>query len=266
MKLFTTTDVSASVHRAHEQFTHIVLNRLYKLHRPTFFNSAQLIDLPLCQYAPWLPTKPQVAKWEKEGGVLIDQYGYEPRPCDVTVFVECPMTKLHLDRVTMQTTEYAVIPNPVSWMVYDEYVDLHKPVTEHLQEIWSACGGRNMTNGELSRESGWPLSQLIYMKAVFQPKEHWYIDKRLAPEREEFIPAWDWLQAGCVPRSEVTKSGFKPQIEEMARFGYIKLKKLQHYPSETPNWRKLAKEREQALKDLAEVRSLVESLPVHPEA
>jgi hypothetical protein len=264
VKLFTTTDISASIHKASGQFTHVVFNRAYVLHKPVFFDSRPLLDLPLYQHMPWLDAEGrQFARWQETGGVLIEP-GSVAHTCDVTVLVECPLTVARIEQVASVSAEGVVIPNPVSWTVYDEYLDLHRPVTEHLQEIWSACGGRRMTNGELSRASGWPLSQLVYMKAIFQPKEHWYIEKRLAPERQEFIPAWDWLEGGCVPRSEVTKAGFRAAVEEMARFGYIGLKKLQHYPAETPNWRKLAKEREQALRDLAAVRLLLESLPDHP--
>lgn len=263
MKLFTTTGVSASVHRAHEEFTHVVLNRSYTLHRPVFFDSSPLLDLPLYQYASWLPAASQKAKWQDKGGVLIDQDPDTAWECDVTLFVECPLRLARIDKVTAATREYAVIPNPVSWTVYDEYIDLHTPTTEHLREIWQVCGGQRMTNGEVSRESGWPIQQVMYMKACLNPKEHWYIQKRLAPERDEMMAAWDWLESGCVPRAAVTNAGHRAIVEEMAKFGYISLKKLQHYPSEEPNWRQLRKAREQALKDLAAVRSLVESLPDH---
>jgi len=263
MKLFSTTDLSASVHKAHAQFTHVVLNRAYTLHRPTVLDSTPLLDLPLYQYASWLPSENQKARWQDGGGVLIDQDRDTAWECDVTLFVECPLRLARIDQVTVATREYAVVPNPVSWTVYDEYVDLHTPTVEHLQELWQVCGGQNMTNGELSRESGWPISQVLYMKRVFKPKEHWYIQKRLAPERDEMLPAWDWLESGCTPRAAIGRAGHRAMVEEMARFGYISLKKLQHYPAETPNWREHRKNREQALKDLAAVRSLVESLPDH---
>ena len=266
MKLYKSTDISASVHRAHEQFTHVVLNRSYFLHRPAIFDSSKLLDLPLCQTMPSLdPDGRQVEKWKTSGGVLVDTTN-TVRECDALVFVECPLRLARIDQVASATRECAVIPDPVSWTVYDEYVDLHTPTSEHLREIWQVCGGQQMTNGEVARESGWPIQQVIYMKMRLKPKEHWYIQKRLAPERDEFIPAWDWLVSGCLPRAEITKAGHRAMVEEMARFGYISLKKIQHYPSEEPNWRALRKEREQALKDLAAVRSLVEELPCHPEA
>jgi hypothetical protein len=263
VKMYSTTDVAASVHRASGQFTHVVLNRSYALHRPVFFDSSTLLDLPICQRMPYADTEDrQTAKWKEQGGVLIDPTGMAWE-CDAALLVECPLRIARIDQVTAATREYAVIPNPVSWTVYDEYIDLHRPTTEHLQELWFACGGRQMSNAELSEASGWPVAQVMYMKAVFEPKEHWYIQKRLAPERDEFLPAWDWLVSGCLPRSEITKAGHRAMVEEMGRFGYVSLKKVWHYPAETPNWKRLRKEREQALKDLAAVRSLVESLPDH---
>ena len=264
MKLFATTDISASVHKAHEDFTHVVVNRGFTLHKPIIFDSRALLDLPLNQHTPFIKeSASQVDKWRAKGGVLIEQSPYLGWECDVTVMVECPFEPKRLDKVMQCTQEYGVIPNPVSWAVYDEYVDLHTPITEHLEEIWRVCAGRQMSNSELADESGWPLSQVQYMKKVFNPKEHWYIQKRLAPEREEMLPAWDWLEGGCVPRSVVSEAGHRSMVEEMGRFGYVALRKLWHYPSETPNWRALRKAREAALKDLAAVRSLVDSLDDH---
>jgi hypothetical protein len=263
VKMYQSTDIPASVHRAHEEFTHVVLNRSYTLHRPVLFDSSTLLDLPLCQTMPALdPDGRQTAKWKANGGVLVDTTN-TAWGCDALVFVECPLWLARLEQVTAATRGYAVVPNPVSWTVYDEYVDLHTPTCEHLREIWQVCGGQNMTNGEVARESGWPIQQVIYLKARLKPREHWYIQKRLAPEREEFMPAWDWLVSGCLPRNEIGRAGHRAMVEEMARFGYISLKKLQHYPAGEPDWRALRKEREQALKDLAAVRSLVESLPDH---
>jgi len=262
MKLFSTTDVAASIRKAHGEFTHVVLNRSYTLHRPVFFDSKKIMDMPLYQYSIFLPTDTQKERWQENGGILID-LSDSPWPCDVTAFIECPLSIARIEQVASESREYVVVPNPTHWAVYDEYVDLHRPTTEHLQELWRACGGRQMTNAELAEVSNWPIAQVMYMKAVFEPKEHWYIQKRLAPERDEFVPAWDWLESGCIPRSEIGKAGHRAMVEEMARFGYIGLKKVWHYPSEEPDWRRLRKERLQALKDLAAVRLLVESLPDH---
>lgn len=267
MKLFTTSDVSKSVHAAHEQFTHIVLNRGYTLIRPVFFRTALLDDLPVHQYASWIPeTESQLVKWNTSGGVLIVQDTHLTVPGDVTVMVECPYAMDRLERVHGGNSEYGVIPHPVSWSTHEQCVDLRFPPADLLEAIWRVCGGHSMTNSELSAETGIPVPELQYVKNALKPVEHWYIQKRLAPERDEFVPAWDWLEAGVVPKRAVSESGFKAQVEEMARFGYINLKRMQHYPADTPDWHMIDRKREAALSDLASVRALVESLPAHPEA
>lgn len=267
MKLYSTTDVAASVRRAYEQFTHVVLNRGYTTIKPVFFMSKTIEDLPLYQYASWMPeTQGQLRTWREKGGVLVAQDTHWNADCDVSVMVECPYDFDRIARVNGHNAEYGVIPHPMSWRTHEECVDLRNPPPDLLRAIWQVCGGKQMTNAELSQDTGLPIAQLQYVKNSLKPAEHWYIQKRLAPERDEFVEAWDWLQSGAIPRAEVTKAGYKAQVEEMARFGYIGLKKLQHYPSEEPDWEKLREKRETALSDLAAVRSLVESLPAHLEA
>ena len=264
MKLFTTTDVAASVRRAHEQFTHVVLNRGYTTIKPVFFMSKTIADLPIYQYASWLPeTESQMTQWEANGGVLVVQDTHLGPDTDVTVMVECPYDTKRLDMVHEHNAEYGVIPHPMAWRTHEECVDLRHPPVDLLQAIWRVCGGKQMTNAELAQETGLPVLQLQYLKNSLKPVEHWYIQKRLAPERDEFVLAWDWLEGGPVTKQAVREAGFKAQVEEMARFGYIGLKKTHHYPDTEPDWKVLKKKRETALSDLAAVRSLVESLPDH---
>ena len=264
MKLFTTTDVAASVRRAHEDFTHVVLNRGYTTIKPVFFMSKTIADLPLYQYASWLPeTAGQLQRWNGGEGVLIAQDTHLGIPADVTVMVECPYDTDRIERVHSDNREYGVTPHPMAWRTHEECVDLRNPETDLLQAIWRVCGGKEMTNSELAQETGLPILQLQYLKNSLRPEEFWYIQKRLAPERDEFVPAWDWLEGGAVTKKAVREAGFKAAVEEMARFGYIGLKKIQHYPATEPDWKVLKRKRETALSDLAAVRTLVESLPDH---
>lgn len=264
MKLFTTTDIAASVHKAHEQFTHVVLNRGYTTIKPVFFMSKTIVDLPLHQWASWMPeTASSLARWQQNGGVLIVQDTHLGQAADATVMVECPYDMDRINRVNKDNAQYGVIPHPMAWRTHEECVDLRHPPADLLDAIWRVCSGKEMTNAELAADTGLPVLQLQYLKNSLKPTELWYIQKRLAPERDEFIPAWDWLEGGPVPKRAITEAGFKAQIEEMARFGYIGLKKIHQYPSDEPNWKVLKKKREIALSDLAEVRSLVDSLPDH---
>jgi len=264
MKLYSTTDIAESLRKASEAFTHVVFNRGQTMAHYVPFDTRLIPDIPLYQYKQNIfESHPQLARWKEKGGVLIVLDTHISVPCDVTVMVQCPYNMQRLELVNKENAEYGVIPNPVIWTMYDEEIDLRNPEVKYLQEIWHHCGGKQMTNSELAQASGWPERQVRSMKNALKPIEHWYIEKRLAPERTEFIPAWDWLEPGCMPKSAVTNAGFRPQVEEMARFGYIGLKRLNHYPSETPNWRKLQKDREAALKSLSDVRSLVDSIPDH---
>lgn len=261
MTLYSTTDISASVHKAYEQFTRVVLNRKYSLHAPALFKSDKISDLPILLSASWIPeTKTQVEQWESQGGVLIEQDRYDQRGCDVLVLVECPYSMVQLEHAARQ---YAVIPNPGAWTTHDDFIDLKFPIPDLLREIWTVCAGKAMTNIELAEAVGMPVAQIGFLKNALKPKEHWYIQKRLAPEDPLLLPAWDWLVSGCIPRNEVTKAGFRPQIESMGHSGHIDMKRMFHYPADEPDWRKKRKEREAALKDLSDVRQLVESLPDH---
>ena len=50
----------------------------------------------------------------------------------------------------------------------------------------------------------------------------------------------------------------------MGKLGYLGIKKYHEYKIEEPDWRIIQKKRDEALIDLAAVRTLVESLPAHP--
>src|SRR5260370_39772704 len=93
MKLFATDDISASVHKAHADFTHVVLNRGYTLIKPVYFKTVLLNDLPAYQYASWLPTDSKLTGWRDNGGALREQNTRPKlgvRAPDVTCDVGCP--------------------------------------------------------------------------------------------------------------------------------------------------------------------------------
>lgn len=266
MKLYSTRDIAASVKKAYENFTHVILNRGYMTLRPVYFNTATLDGLPVLQYASWIPaTRTQLTRWKNLGGVLIEQDNRPPEefPADVTVMVECPYDMKRLKQCMWRNNEYGVIPHPVSWTTHEECIDLRFPTSDLLREIWSIAVGQPFTNQELASVTGIPSTKLQYIKNSLHPVEHWYIQKRLAPEREEMLPAWDWLESGTISKAEISNAGYKAMIEELGRFGYIQLKKYQHYPKGEPDWSTIDRQRERALIDLASVRSLVNSLPDH---
>ncbi|MCA8382545.1 hypothetical protein LGN22_26930 [Burkholderia cenocepacia] len=270
MKMYATRNVAVSIRKAHEAFTHVLVNRGYTTIKPAFFKSASIADLPIYVWAWWdHASDGQLARWRENGGVLLDRYTYSDRagPADVLVFVECPMTMDRLTRSQANTAEYTVIPVPHTWRVHEECIDLRTPRAEDLRAIWSACRGRRLTDEQLESETGIPRQRVTYMRKSLKPVEEWELRPRLAPDAPGLIPAWDWIGSGRMESKKVAREeGHKAAVKEMARLGHISLTKWQVYPDQEPNWEVIERKRLQAIADLAEVRSLVESLPDHLQA
>lgn len=266
-KIFATADVAASIRKAHEDFTHVLVNRGYTTIRPVFFRSSKIADLPVYQWAWWdKATDGQLNRWRENGGILIDRYTFSDKAgaADALVFVECPLTMNRLTKSATHIAEYSVVPRPHTWRVHEECIELRTPPADRLLELWKLCRGARMTDLELSDASGIPKQQVMYLRKSLKPVEEWEIKLRLAPEFNGFMDAWNWIGDGrCVIKKDVRAAGHKVAIQEMARLGHIALQKFHQYPSDEPDWAKLEKKRAAAIADLAEVRSLVETLPDH---
>lgn len=270
MKMYATRNVAVSIRKAREAFTHVLVNRGYTTIKPAFFKSTSIADLPVYVWAWWdHASDGQLARWRENGGVLLDRYTYSDRagPADVLVFAECPMTMDRLTRSHANTAEYTVIPVPHTWRVHEECIDLRTPRAEDLRAIWSACRGRRLTDEHLEIETDIPRQRVTYMRKSLKPVEEWEIRPRLAPDAPGLVPAWDWVGHGRTELKKVVREdGHKAAIKEMARLGHISLTKWQVYRSDEPDWNVFERKRLQAIADLAEVRSLVESLPDHLQA
>ncbi|QVN18777.1 hypothetical protein [Burkholderia pyrrocinia] len=270
MQLYSTTDTAASIRKAFAGFTHVLVNRGYTTIKPVFFKSASIADLPVYVWAWWdRASDGQLARWRDNGGVLLDRYTYSDRagPADVLVFVECPMTMSRLTRSYANTSEYTVIPVPHTWRVHEECIDLRTPRTDDLRAIWTACRGQRLTDEQIESKTGIPRQRVTYMRKSLKPVEEWEMRPRLAPDALGLRPAWDWLGNGRTELKKVIREGgHKAAIKEMARLGHISLTKWQVYRSNDPDWDLLKRKRDAAIADLAEVRSLVESLPDHLQA
>ncbi|HDR9236367.1 hypothetical protein [Burkholderia vietnamiensis] len=267
MKLYSTSDTVGSIRKAFAGFTHVLVNRGYTTIKPAFFKSASIADLPVYVWAWWdRASDGQLAKWQANGGVLLDRYTYSDRAgaADVLVFVECPMTMDRLTRSYAKTSEYTVIPVPHTWRVHEECIDLRTPRVDDLRAIWSACRGRRLTDEELESETGIPRQRVTYMRKSLKPVEEWELCPRLEPDAAGLVPAWDWIGSGRTESKKVIREvGKKAAIKQMARLGHISLTKWQVYRNDEPDWDVIERKRLQAIADLAEVRSLVESLPDH---
>lgn len=267
MNLYATTDTAASIHAAYSAFTHVLVNRGYTTIKPAFFRSSKIADLPVYVWAWWEKAAAgQLDKWRQHGGVLIDRYITSERAgsADVLLFVECPMTMARIEKSMTHIAEYGVIPRPHTWTVHEQAIDLRTPEDSRLRLLWEICCGQRITDDELAEYSGLPKQHVQYQRCSFKDVEEWEIRPRLAPEAPGLTPAWEWVGKGRTePKKVVREAGHKAAIKEMARLGHVSLKKYHRYAADEPDWAKLEAKRQQALSDLAEVRSLVESLPDH---
>ncbi|WP_322040114.1 hypothetical protein [Burkholderia diffusa] len=270
MQLYSTTDTAASIRKAFVGFTHVLVNRGYTTIKPVFFKSASIAELPVYVWAWWdRASDGQLARWRDNGGVLLDRYTYSDRagPADVLVFVECPMTMDRLTRSYANTSAYTVVPVPHTWRVHEECIDLRTPNVDDLRTIWAACRGQRLTDEQLESKTGIPRQRVTYMRKSLKPVEEWEVRPRLAPDAPGMVPAWDWIGSGRTELKKVIREeGHKAAIKEMARLGHISLTRYQVYRSSEPDWVVLERKRNAAIADLAEVRSLVESLPDHLQA
>lgn len=267
MKLYATNDVAASIRKAHNGFTHVLVNRGYTTIKPVFFKSGAIADLPVFIWAWWdKATDSQRSRWRADGGVLIDRDPYSTRAgaADVLLFVECPLTMDRLTKSAAHIAEYSVVPRPHTWSVHEQCIELRTPPAAVLHKLWAVCRGARITDAELAEAVNLPRQHVMYMRKALKPVEEWQIKPRLAPEFAGLIGAWEWIAAGrCASKKEVREAGHKAAIQEMARLGHIALEKYQRYPDEEPVWERLERKRAQAIADLVAVRSLVESLPDH---
>jgi hypothetical protein len=265
MRLYSTLDIAKSVRCALQDFTHVVLNRGYTTIKPVYFDTGLVADLPVFQFASWIPpTLQQLYKWHAKGGLLIVQDTHYATKNDVTVMVECPYSMDRINTCNDLNEVYGVIPMPVSWTTHEECIDARFPTTDVAHLIWDKARGQTFTVSELSAETGIPFTQLQYMKNCLAPSRVWFIEKRMRPEEKHFQQAWEWVEAGKISAHSVYHSGMKRHIEEMGKLGYLGIKKYHEYKIEEPDWRIIQKKRDEALIDLAAVRTLVESLPAHP--
>ncbi|KVP98750.1 hypothetical protein WJ97_09925 [Burkholderia ubonensis] len=268
MKLYATDDAAASIHKAHDAFTHVLVNRGYELIRSFHFRSSRIADLPVHDWASWNPaSNTQLERWREHGGVLLngDTFSDKVGPADVLVFVECPLSMRRINRSCLHVCEYAVLPRPVTWVSHEHAVDLRAPSVERLRELWQHCRGKRMTDQELSDVSGVRKTDVQYLRRRFRDTvEEWQIKPRLAPESAALMPAWEWVGTGvCASRKVVRLAGHKAAIKEMARRGHITLEKFHQFSAAEPEWAALEARCAAALADLAAVRALIEGLPDH---
>jgi hypothetical protein len=289
-KVFSTDNVALSVIAAHEQFTHIVVNRSYQLMNPVYFKSGLIAHLPVFIYADWdKASLGQLAKWREQGGVLIDRssssYGIGDH--DALIHVECPSAVRTLDWSRIHTEQQTVVFKPPSWRSHFETLELKIPSVESCRKIWNVLRDiperasaaaiskhpdslRVMTDSELCTASGLSAQHVMYMRHTLRPHEVWSVKLRIKPEDAALVQAWNDIEALEIVNGvrQFVKLGqplqpWRRAVKEMARQGHISLTRMHVYPVKEPNFDKIQKLHDTAFIDLQEIQRYVEALPAH---
>lgn len=291
MKMYQTRDTVASVRRAFSEFTHVVVNRCYRIGNPAILKTGEFADLPVFVHMPWNNARDsQVRKWRENGGVLIDAspYGEDIGERDVTIMAECPTTVAGLKRLSAQDTCCTIVNRPITWRSHNEAVLRHcAPVAalSLLRDTVKALPGPENAKA-IAAASRFPDSSIVVtdqqvcdklamtpvtvrsMRKSIGAAEMWCVTLRIEPREPAHKAVWAQLQA--MPGDEKlfhTLAGtvhfWKRAVKEMARFGNIGLRKFYVYAPFEPQYEKLEKAHRTAQADFEKVKLLVESLPDH---
>lgn len=290
MKMYRTRDTLASARRAYEQYTHVVLNRCFRIGKPAIVRFSEITDLPLFMHLPWQNgTNSQVRRWRSEGGIMVDgspdSQGIGTR--DVTVLAECPTNMARL-KACAGKSEHAVVVNvPVSWRTHEDAIGRHCAPPEALRRMRDtiksmpappdaeriAAASRFpaspyvCADSDIGAELDMPAETIRCMRKSLNAQEVWCVKLRLAPEAPTHRKAWDVLSGmpGSTEKIFHTLSGtvygWKRAVKDMARLGNIGLRKFYVYAPFEPDYDKLGKAHRSAQADLNRVRELVISLP-----
>ncbi len=280
MNIYRTADLEASIRHAHEGFTHVILDRSYHSLFPVPFRTGNLNDLPLYMWAPWLPNRTAVDRWEAAGGVLIAQDRASDVPCDVLLFVECPFSVRDIHRYSQGARDAVVVPVP-NWRTHADTLDIKHPPVDVLEGIQRALlkfstrthpvlealgweSGFVCTDNDIAEEIGLPLTTVQYMHRGFRPRDVYLIQKRVIPDaRDPLRGVYERLKP--VERKRAIPVEMRKAVKELDKLGHIRLSKYRVFPDRLQDWKQHKRARERHLKDLAEVQSLVETLPIHPQ-
>lgn len=289
--LFYTDDVAASVRRLHGAYTHVVVNRSYKILKPIFFKTALISDLPIKMFADWEPPTAGFETWKSDGGVLLDRSCYTEKAGahDALVLVECPMSPKELDRTITRTEKQVVIFRPPSWKTHEEAIEilnpngdtcrkLHKGLVPMFDRAHVARVSKYpdaicvLTDRELADATDLPSHHAMWMRRVFQPQEVWGVRPRLAPDDAGLLATWNAVheiargQEILFARLVGGPQGWRRSLKEMARLGHIGLQRYRVYPNKEPDFDVLDAKHSHAVSALKEMRDLMASLPAHPLA
>jgi hypothetical protein len=262
MKLFVTDDLAGSCREAHEAFTHNILFETTHTVAPRLFDTEPIVDQVTALWAPWHGNLGQVAKWRAKGGLLVWRDRATPPPCDVLLVVEPPPARRLVERLARETQEYAVVQRPI-WSSMEKTLDLATPDPEIVKMVWEHCRGRKVLLSEMSQELGMPGHYLSRLWKAAGAVKRLDVIPYLVPESEEGRLWWPHLVA--YNRGETTQLTCPRKYLKMwTKEKRIATRRGAIFGNDPPDYELAATKRKKAIRELAELRTWLESRPVHP--
>lgn len=288
--IYQTQDTVASVRRAYQEFTHVVVNRSYHIIKPVMMRTGQLSDLPVFIYQPWKAGwERQVETWRAKGGVMVDasDNGVPIGRRDVTVIAEAPLNMRRLQAIQDVTDEYVVVNRPVSWKTHETAVDLYAPDVATLKAFRKAVkaipAGLNArgiaavsrypespfvcTDLEVAAALDLPVIDVATLRKSLNCQEVWSVALRLPPDAPALLGVWKQLETLPGTQKVFTllegPRSWRRALKEMERLGHIGLRRYYVYAHFEPNYKRLAEVHKTAQADFKAVRKLLAKAPEH---
>lgn len=263
-KLFVTDNLAGACREANESFTHNVLFDSTLSIAPRLFDTEPVADIVTALHAPWMGNLGQVEKWRAKGGLLIWRDRQAPPPHDVLLVVEPPPSRKRLERLAWDANEYAVVQLPV-WSVMTKTLDLQTPEPDVLKLIFDHCKGRSLLVSEASQEIGMPGHYITRMWRAAGGVKRLDIIPYLVPDTQEGRDWWPHLVA--YNRGETTQLTCpRHLLRKWAKEKYLKVRRGAVFSTTPPDYERAERQRKHAIRELAGLRSFLESRPVRPQA
>lgn len=290
-KTFYTTDVTASVRKAHAAYTHVLLNRTYSIINPVTYDSGKIADLPVRLHASWnRETFASKNNWVSAGGVLIDTGGQSSKVGrrDALIFVETPLSVKDFKNQIDGTEQEIVIYRPPSWATHEWALNIRYPSANHILNLRAhlkpdkkreAIGNVTrhagsllvLTDAEMVKASNITAQELLFTRKSLKSKEVWAVKLRIKPADAAWWPIWNELETlnaidGVRLFISLTPEGWRKHLKQMARFGNISITRYHVYPEKLEWPEVLDRKRKQALEGWAAMKQYAEGLPDYFQA
>lgn len=293
MKLYRTHDIERAVHEMAKTHLGVLVRTDCRLHKKIRIRPKLLQDLNP-YVVKWSAGAKYLEKWHAHGGVLL--YYIAPGVTnnlpehECQVIVEMPSSPKKYEQAVMSTTEAVVIYQPPTWDGHREAVNDRWPDVRIVKAYWEfirdakadrpLCEalevpvGRVIDEDAIRQIANMRTDQFRAMRRSIFGREQWHqvmkIGMRQKPEEGTFRVIWDYLFRcpvvdGCVmvldnELSKVAKF-HKAALRIMVRRGYVAIKEncTVYYLGLEPDFDKLTRKREEAMRDLDTMIAMVEA-------